>query len=544
MQINRKWAIPSSDTFDVPPIGEFVKSYLRQAKVSVDPFARNKRWATYTNDLNPNTEAEYHLDVADFLKILVEKEVKADLVIFDPPYSPRQVKEMYSGFGKPVSRAIKTNAKETDFSIEGLAAASVEYLGLASAQERAQFAQEKYGKSWAQIAKLLEKGSDQVRAMAAAVDEGHLFNEDDLRDIEAYRMQVDELADSQEALAISTGRVLMPVQKDFMDFTKILIDTLSGEPPLLEYATLKSLEHRAATDIATQSYIAWGRSIEASSLAMEDAGESAEALGVDYGKLISSIRDMQSESDRYKETQGEVAEKETELLATKDELLAKIETLKTRGYQEMGQTIQDVRQDIQDVDDELQNNKDALAENEEAHRKWAAQTVLSFAQARAAADGNISQGEGQIIIDMGVQLGVFDQQTATAMENVNKAFDNVNTENAQQTIDAMREALEALTGKTWDVNVVTNYINQGVPPTVAENYIPQAIGGPQEAGQPYLVHQDEIIVPSQNGYTLTRTDARQILANAAGGGGGKSIVIQNLTIYARGTVMDVLEELG
>jgi len=103
MQINRKWAMPSSDTFDVPPIGEFVKSYLRQSKVSVDPFARNKRWATYTNDLNPTTEAEYHLDVAEFLKMLVEKEVKADLVIFDPPYSPRQVKEMYSGFGKPVS---------------------------------------------------------------------------------------------------------------------------------------------------------------------------------------------------------------------------------------------------------------------------------------------------------------------------------------------------------------------------------------------------------------------------------------------------------
>jgi hypothetical protein len=148
------------------------------------------------------------------------------------------------------------------------------------------------------------------------------------------------------------------------------------------------------------------------------------------------------------------------------------------------------------------------------------------------------------LIDMGVQLGVFDQQTATAMENVNKAFDNVDTENAQQTIDAMREALEELTGKTWDVKVNTTYVNQGVPPTVAENYIPQAIGGQQEAGQPYLVHQDEVIVPAQNGYTLTRTDARQILANAAGGGGGKSIVIQNLTIYARGTVMDVLEELG
>jgi hypothetical protein len=26
--LNRIWAMPSSDTFDIPPIGEFVKRYL------------------------------------------------------------------------------------------------------------------------------------------------------------------------------------------------------------------------------------------------------------------------------------------------------------------------------------------------------------------------------------------------------------------------------------------------------------------------------------------------------------------------------------
>jgi hypothetical protein len=99
MNITRKWAMPSADTFDVPPIGEFVKSYLRKSKVSIDPFARNKRWATYTNDLNPDTAAEYHMDAADFLEMLVTKGVKVDLIIFDPPYSPRQIKECYDGIG-------------------------------------------------------------------------------------------------------------------------------------------------------------------------------------------------------------------------------------------------------------------------------------------------------------------------------------------------------------------------------------------------------------------------------------------------------------
>lgn len=97
---SRVWAMPNSNTFDVPPIGGFVQKYLLKSKVSVDPFARNKRWATYTNDLNPNTAAEYHKEAADFLKLLARDKVKADLFIFDPPYSPRQLKECYDGIGK------------------------------------------------------------------------------------------------------------------------------------------------------------------------------------------------------------------------------------------------------------------------------------------------------------------------------------------------------------------------------------------------------------------------------------------------------------
>ena len=91
--------MPTGDTFDCTPIGNLVKKYLAPADISIDPFARNKRWATHTNDLNPNTKAEFHMDAFDFLKMLVEKEIKADLIIFDPPYSPRQIKELYDGIG-------------------------------------------------------------------------------------------------------------------------------------------------------------------------------------------------------------------------------------------------------------------------------------------------------------------------------------------------------------------------------------------------------------------------------------------------------------
>ena len=102
MKFSRTWAMPNGDTFSVPPINDFVQSYLQNSKVSIDPFARNKRWATHTNDLNPATEAEHHMDAEAFLLMLASKGVKADLIIFDPPYSPRQISECYKSIGMEV----------------------------------------------------------------------------------------------------------------------------------------------------------------------------------------------------------------------------------------------------------------------------------------------------------------------------------------------------------------------------------------------------------------------------------------------------------
>lgn len=103
--MNRTRAIPSADTLTIKPIRELVKRYLHKADVSIDPFARNCTWATYTNDLNPDTAAEYHLEAQDFLQLLESQGVEGDVGIFDPPYSPRQVQEVYAGIGRTVTQA-------------------------------------------------------------------------------------------------------------------------------------------------------------------------------------------------------------------------------------------------------------------------------------------------------------------------------------------------------------------------------------------------------------------------------------------------------
>jgi hypothetical protein len=93
--MSRAWAMPSAETFSIPPIAQLVKWWLRDCKVIIDPFARNSHLGTITNDLNPETEAQHHLDAIEFLRMLINRNTIADAVIFDPPYSVRQVNELY-----------------------------------------------------------------------------------------------------------------------------------------------------------------------------------------------------------------------------------------------------------------------------------------------------------------------------------------------------------------------------------------------------------------------------------------------------------------
>ncbi len=101
----RAFAMPSADTFSIQPIRNFVHRYLAGSRISVDPFARNKTWATHTNDLDPETAAAFHMDAEDFCRLLHDREVTVDLALFDPPYSPRQISEVYKSVGREIGMA-------------------------------------------------------------------------------------------------------------------------------------------------------------------------------------------------------------------------------------------------------------------------------------------------------------------------------------------------------------------------------------------------------------------------------------------------------
>lgn len=99
MIISRTWQMPNSNTFQIKPINEIIKKYSF-GKI-IDPFANSNKLATITNDLDEQYDTNYHLDATDFLKIFSNDSI--DTVLYDPPYSPRQVAECYKRLGRSVN---------------------------------------------------------------------------------------------------------------------------------------------------------------------------------------------------------------------------------------------------------------------------------------------------------------------------------------------------------------------------------------------------------------------------------------------------------
>lgn len=103
--------MPNKQTFSIKPINNLLREEINSGVV-IEPFAYIgtlksifkdiKAIKIIDNDLNPTYNTDYHMDALDFLKQFPD--CCADVVVYDPPYSLRQVSECYKGVGVSVTQ--------------------------------------------------------------------------------------------------------------------------------------------------------------------------------------------------------------------------------------------------------------------------------------------------------------------------------------------------------------------------------------------------------------------------------------------------------
>lgn len=98
MKIERVWAMPSKNTYTIKPIKELLQEEL--GGFTIDPFANVSMMCDVNNDINDQCDHWTGHDAKEFLEC--HKDGEVDTVVFDPPYSPRQVSECYKAVGVKV----------------------------------------------------------------------------------------------------------------------------------------------------------------------------------------------------------------------------------------------------------------------------------------------------------------------------------------------------------------------------------------------------------------------------------------------------------
>jgi hypothetical protein len=104
--IHRATCAPNAWTFKMKPVKELLDRYVGDGKGWVDMFAGDNSPAECRNDWHPERKSEYHMDAQEFCKFVKGPFIG---VIFDPPYSYRQISEHYKETGRRAT-SIDTSA--------------------------------------------------------------------------------------------------------------------------------------------------------------------------------------------------------------------------------------------------------------------------------------------------------------------------------------------------------------------------------------------------------------------------------------------------
>lgn len=256
--------------------------------------------------------------------------------------------------------------------------------------------------------------------------------------------------------------------------------------------------------------------------ALADGNVVLQETNTNYKDLISNIFDMQDEMDRYNSKQMELTE-------GKRDLQVKIASL-TEQYGAESKQVVDAKNQLSDLNEQL-------LENGAAHELWAKKTIFAFAQARAAADGNITEGEGQVLIAIGEQLGLFDEKTATTMQNINNAFSSLDSSNAQDVIKAIEDSLKELTGQTYYIDIQTRTTGSVPSSPVVAPAPPSssgyATGGSFVVGGSGGVDSTPVSFMATPGEVVNISTPEQMKARTGAGGNGVSFQnYGNVNVYA------------
>lgn len=438
-----------------------------------------------------------------------------------------------------LEKVVAKNGKTYDYSIEGIAKMSDEYLSLTDANEQAAYMQERFGKDWISFVPVMKEGGQAIRDASDAVNENQVLTEKALIQTRMWEIQMDNFQDSVEGVKLSLGQGLLGILDgstvEIQKNAQAIFEAANGYNFNTNMAGRYTQAQRDAWEQAKkqaeQEYIkahSLDNSTEATDAATQSAEEYAAALKEQSKAnqdLLGLIGKVSSAEQSYQKTAEQLAQERVKIEQERAAALS-------AGWWEGSEK-------IKEYDAALAENAVKVEENAAKHHEAMGKIQYDLLITKLSADG-LTDAEFQMAQQAGLMFGIFDQKSIETAKNMDAISAAV--AEGKLRVEDMQKALDML-NKGYSVDIVMNIIQTNAGSTgtyktghnaktpYGGGYAEGGIATGPTSGHWELLHGTEAVIPLQNGSVPV-----QMSAPSMAGGGDQYYV--TLTIASPMTILD------
>lgn len=326
-----------------------------------------------------------------------------------------QVLDDYKVSVSAAEMATKKFSKDgLEFNVDTLATLSDQYLKLGTDVERTQFLYDKFGKSGDQFAEIMREGGQAIREANDAISENLILTDESLKAARDYEKALDGVSDSMQGLKVSIGTKLLPSANLLLDVIQAQIDKgFEWQDAIAPLAFIQNIqllseaqfEAKLSSMDMAEGMKELGSAAQDSKIAIDENTVSIEDLSAANKDYLSTIGNVSSQIEGYKEKQSELKDEEADLLAEKQKLL-------DEGWWAESEA-------IQDINAKLDENAQKQDENAQAFDQATKARMLSMLQEQLAVDG-LDAKETDFLMQQGLEWGIYSEEAIAAMDAAQK----------------------------------------------------------------------------------------------------------------------------
>ena len=343
--------------------------------------------------------------------------------------------------------------------IEKLAEMASAYQNLEPGAARVKYLTDNFGKSGTDLARVLETDAQKLLAMNAAVSEGLVLNEQNIKAVEENALATENLKEKQEELAIAIGNQVIPVQTRLTDMTTDFVESLIAEEAglfrvgkaFIDFAEKRVAKANAELNEGSDYFQRHRESAEAAAEGVDTLTEAEIDLRGEQALLKAAMSgDLKKAFDDYNDSMQELTKRSQSLLLEYQKLIE-------QGYAPTSEKVMEVRENMRATTDAIQDQNAQLRKST---------TLMIFNNAAAHLDA-----KGQLALAKAFGLAsIRDLEVAAAIEELTEKYQDQSGKIPTEKVEEYNRELQELRKRllaippTVTSDVAVTYTYSGTPP--------------------------------------------------------------------------------